>query len=140
MASSAKEPLLIIGGGLIGLAIAYELAKNGRSVEILSRRRSEAAGFVAAGMLAPYAEGLQDKLLKLGQLSLSRIPEWIQKIEDDSGINCGLKYCGTVVPFFSVEERNAHPTAAFGETLNRKELENEIPGITSQWQTGLLFS
>ncbi|MEA5411355.1 FAD-dependent oxidoreductase, partial [Synechococcus sp. BA-120 BA3] len=52
------EPVLILGGGLMGLAIAHQLARLGRSATVLSRRRSEAAGFVAAGMLAPHAEGL----------------------------------------------------------------------------------
>ena len=140
MASRSKEPLIIIGGGLMGLAIAHELAKNGRHVEILSRRRSEAAGFVAAGMLAPYAEGLQGSLLKLCQLSLDRIPTWIQTIERNSGIKCGLKNCGTVVPFPSADERRAHPTASFGKTLNREELESEVPGIAPKWRTGLLFA
>ena len=65
MAASATEPLLVIGGGLIGLSVAHELAKKGRDVEILSRRRNEAAGFVAAGMLAPHAEGLNANLLQL---------------------------------------------------------------------------
>ena len=139
MVSSATEPLLIIGGGLMGLTVAYELARNGRSIKILSRRRSEAAGFVAAGMLAPHAEGLQGNLLKLGQLSLKRIPRWVQKIEEDSGINCGLKNCGIVVPFISTEARDAHPTAFFGHSLNRQELELEVPGIAPQWKTGLLF-
>ncbi len=90
MAISNSKPILIIGGGLIGLAIANELAHAGESVHVLSRRKSEAAGFVAAGMLAPHAEGLQNEILQLGQLSLKRIPQWIDNIELASGINCGL--------------------------------------------------
>ena len=140
MASSATKPLLILGGGLMGLSIAYELAKKGRRVEVLSRRRSEAAGFVAAGMLAPHAEGLEGSLLELGQLSLNRIPTWVKEIEADSEIKCGLKNCGIVVPFPSAKERDEYPTASFGQILNRKELELEIPDIGSYWQTALLFS
>ena len=49
----SNEQVLILGGGLMGLAIAHQLARRGRSVTVLSRRRSAAAGFVAAGMLAP---------------------------------------------------------------------------------------
>ena len=140
MASSATEPLLIIGGGLIGLAVAYELAKKGRSVEVLSRRRSEAAGFVAAGMLAPHAEGLQGSLLKLGQLSLDLIPTWVRSIEKDSGIDCGLKHCGIIVPFHSADDRDSHPTSSFGQVLTRKELDLEVPGLTTDWKTALLFN
>ena len=123
----------------MGLSIAHELAKRGRKIEILSRRRNEAAGFVAAGMLAPHAEGLSKNLLKLGRLSLQRQSSWIKDIEINSGMSCGLKKCGIVVPFLNNEQRNKYVTAKYGNKLNRKELENEIPGIAKKWQAGLLF-
>ena len=66
MAAAPGPPVLILGGGLMGLAIAHQLARRGKAVRVLSRRRSEAAGFVAAGMLAPHAEGLAGPLLALG--------------------------------------------------------------------------
>ncbi len=137
---SATENLQILGGGLIGLAIAHELARNGRNVEVFSRRRSEAAGFVAAGMLAPHAEGLSNNLLRLSQLSLQRIPTWVHTIEEESGIDCGLRNCGVVVPFLTDCARDAYPTVQFGTTLNRIELEREVPGIASRWETALLFT
>ena len=140
MADSSKEPLLILGGGLMGLAIAHELAEKGRNIEILSRNRNEAAGFVAAGMLAPHAEGLNGNLLKLGQLSLQLIPNWVRRIEANSGINCGLKKCGIIVPFVNQYDLEQHASASIGQKLTRKELENEIPGISNHWEKGLLFS
>jgi len=133
------DPVLILGGGLIGLALAHELARQGRAATVLSRRRSEAAGFVAAGMLAPHAEGLDGRLLELGQRSLERIPAWVARIESDSGLACGLRICGIVVPFASAAERDAYPTAAHGERLDRSGLEREIPGIGPTWRAGLLF-
>ena len=84
---------------LVALVNAFiVLFKKGKSVEVLSRRRHEAAGFVAAGMLAPHAEGLQGNLLALGKASLNQIPNWVKQIEKDSGIDCGLRNCGIVVP------------------------------------------
>ena len=139
MRFSTKKPLLILGGGLIGLSLAHELASKGEKVEVLSRDRSEAAGFVAAGMLAPHAEGLTGTLLELGQRSLNRIPQWVKKIEDFSGMKCGLRNCGIVVPFLKPHELNNFPTASFGKKLNRIDLEKEIPGISEQWIAGLLF-
>jgi glycine oxidase len=133
------DPVLILGGGLIGLTLAHELARQGRAATVLSRRRSEAAGFVAAGMLAPHAEGLDGRLLELGQRSLERIPAWVARIESDSGLACGLRICGIVVPFASAAERDAYPTAAHGERLDRSGLEREIPGIGPTWRAGLLF-
>ena len=136
---SPKESLLILGGGLMGLAIAHELAKEGRKVQILSRRRNEAAGFVAAGMLAPHAEGLNEELLRLGQLSLTRQSSWIKSIEQNSGLSCGFRSCGIVVPFLTTSMRDNFPTAKFGKKLTRLELETEVPGIGDLWKTGLLF-
>ena len=133
------NPVLILGGGLIGLALAHELARQGLAATVLSRRRSEAAGFVAAGMLAPHAEGLNGRLLELGQRSLERIPAWVARIEADSGLACGLRICGIVVPFASAAEREAYPTAAQGERLDRSGLEREITGIGPTWRAGLLF-
>ena len=123
----------------MGLAIAHQLARRGQQVTVLSRQRSEAAGFVAAGMLAPHAEGLSGDLLRLGQASLERIPRWVAQIEADSGLTCGLRTSGIVVPFRTEQERNAYPTAAHGQVLNRDGLEREIPGLGPEWSTGLLF-
>ncbi len=136
---SHQQPVLILGGGLMGLAIAHQLARRGQAVLVLSRRRSEAAGFVAAGMLAPHAEGLAGPLLALGQASLAQIPAWVAQVEADSGLACGLRFCGIVVPFATAAERDAYPTAAWGESLDRAELQRQLPGLAGHWPAGLLF-
>ena len=139
MTQETKNSILIIGGGLIGLSIAYEFARNNFKVLVLSKNRNESAGIVAAGMLATHAEGLEDELLKLGQKSQSLIPKWIQNIEKDSGIKCGLKNCGIVVPFKNKEDLEEFPTYKYGKYLNQKDLQKEINGINSIWKHGLLF-
>ncbi|MBM5816336.1 MAG: FAD-dependent oxidoreductase [Cyanobacteria bacterium K_Offshore_surface_m2_239] len=139
MAAITADPVLILGGGLMGLSIAHELARRGEDVLVISRRRGEAAGFVAAGMLAPHAEGLSGALLSLGQASLALIPHWVAGLEADSGLPCGLRITGIVVPFASDSAQGAFPTAAFGATLDREALEREVPGIGPRWRSGLLF-
>ncbi|MEB3170006.1 MAG: FAD-dependent oxidoreductase, partial [Synechococcaceae cyanobacterium] len=134
-----EQPVLVLGGGLMGLAVAHALARRGCPVRVLSRRRSEAAGFVAAGMLAPHAEGLQGPLLRLGQAALAHIPGWVAAIEADSGLSCGLRPCGIVVPFADAADRDTFATAPWGEALGREALEREVPGIAPRWRAGLLF-
>ena len=139
MGGNDQAAILVLGGGLMGLAVAHALARRGRTVQVLSRRRSEAAGFVAAGMLAPHAEGLQGPLLALGQRSLALVPDWVAAIEADSGLPCGLRPCGIVVPFATIADRDGFATAAFGEPLDRRGLERELPGLAPRWTAGLLF-
>ena len=139
MTQETKNSILIIGGGLIGLSIAYEFSRNNFKVLVLSKNRNESAGFVAAGMLATHAEGLEDELLKFGQESQNLIPKWIKSIEQDSSIKCGLKKCGIVVPFKNKEDLEEFPTYKYGKYLNQKDLQTEINGINSIWQHGLLF-
>ena len=134
-----KNKIVILGGGLIGLSTAYEFAKNKFEVEVLSKKRSEAAGFVAAGMLAAHAEGLQDELLTFGQLSQKMMPEWIKNIESDSGINCDLHKCGIVVPFQNYDDLQKFPTLKYGHYLDNNELKQEISGLNTIWKHGLLF-
>ena len=91
------------------------------------------------GCLPPHAEGLSGALLQLGQTSLELIPRWVGQIEVDSGLSCGLRACGIVVPFRSDGERTQYPTARYGLELNRVELEQELPGSAPSWSSGLLF-
>ena len=139
MTTKNRRPVLVLGGGLMGLSIAHQLARRNQRVQVISRRRSEAAGFVAAGMLAPHAEGLSGTLLQLGQASLHLIPRWVAQIELDGGLACGLRACGIVVPFQNASARDQYPTAPLGQPLNRAALERELPGISADWNTGLLF-
>ena len=139
MTQETKNSILVIGGGLIGLSIAYEFARNHFKVLVLSKNRNESAGFVAAGMLATHAEGLEDELLKFGQESQYLIPKWIKSIEQDSNIKCGLKKCGIVVPFKNKEDLEEFPTYKYGRYLNQKDLRTEINGINPIWKHGLLF-
>jgi len=140
MYSDSNKSILIIGGGLIGLSIAYEFARNNFQVEVLSKNRMESAGFVAAGMLATHAEGLENELLKFGQRSQNLIPSWINSIEIDSKIECGLKRCGIVVPFNNIDSLKSFPTYKYGQYLSKEKLNEEIPGIHSCWNHGLLFA
>ena len=134
-----QQQVLVLGGGLMGLAVAHGLARHGWSVHLLRRDQREAAGFAAAGMVAPHAEGLSGPLLALAQRSRHLIPAWVDTIEADSGLPCGWLPCGIVVPFTSIAQRQAFPTAAMGHPLDRAALEAEVPGISPAFTCGLLF-
>ena len=75
-------------GWPMGLAIAHQLARRGQQVTVLSRWRS-AAGFVAAGMLAPHAEQRRQPAAA-GQCSLERV-RWVGRLRPTAAcpVDCG---------------------------------------------------
>src|SRR5947209_14021953 len=63
--------LAVVGGGVIGLAVARRAAQAGWSVRV-HRTDQPGASWVAGGMLAPHSEGWpgEERLLQLGLESL----------------------------------------------------------------------
>ncbi len=57
MAGSSQK-IRVLGAGVVGLAVAYELARAGQSVEIVERAAGPGLGcsYFAGGMLAPWCE------------------------------------------------------------------------------------
>ncbi len=94
--------VLIIGGGIIGLATAFELAIAGAEVTILERGScGQGATRAAAGMLAPQAEKLSGALLDLALRSRQLYPDWITKLEHLTGMDSGFWACGILCPYFN---------------------------------------
>ncbi|MCE2415343.1 glycine oxidase ThiO [Candidatus Poribacteria bacterium] len=95
-----NKKILIIGGGVIGLGIGWQLAKSGASVTIYEQAETgRAASWAAAGMLAPLAEAHTEEpeLLKLGCQSLALYPQWVQELEADAEMSIGYRVDGTLI-------------------------------------------
>ena len=92
--------VIIIGGGVIGLGIGWQLAKAGLLVSIFERDRvGQGASWAAAGMLAPFSEAHTEEpeLLKLGCESLTLYPKWVEELQVDSGITIDYRVDGTLI-------------------------------------------
>jgi glycine oxidase len=97
---SSDLPIAIIGGGVIGLSIAWQLARRGASVVLFERDTAgRAASWSAAGMLAPLSEvGFEEEdFLLLGQESLRRYPQFLDELAKDSAIDVSLDTQGTLL-------------------------------------------
>src|SRR5437588_12575292 len=93
----------IIGGGIIGLSIGWQLAKRGFHVEILEKEKEfKGAAWVSAGMLAPQAElGFEEfDYFTLCMKSLRLYPEFLEELKADSCIELKLNRCGTLMAAF----------------------------------------
>ncbi|AFZ50132.1 glycine oxidase ThiO [Dactylococcopsis salina] len=96
---------IIIGGGLIGRAIALSLQQKGEQVTVISRNPVEAAGFAAGGMIAPQAEAIAPSpLLDLALRSRNLYPDWIQQLETQTGLDTGYNPCGILAPVYEKTE------------------------------------
>ncbi len=83
---------MVIGGGAVGAACAWELARTGRKVLILEGGSQAGQGWrAAAGMLAPQIEtGPRDPLLPLGLAGRDHYGQLAAAIKEATGIDLGL--------------------------------------------------
>ncbi len=100
MTQRIDADVAIIGGGIIGLACAYEMVSSGKRVVVLERDRAgSGAGHVAAGMLAPISEadGEDAPFIELALESCGLYADWVRRIEADSGLGCGYRDEGSLL-------------------------------------------
>ena len=97
--SRSDKPVLIVGGGVAGLALGWRLLHAGRAVHLFERDRAgRGASWASAGMLAPDAEiGFEDpELYRLNRESLRRWPVFAKALEAESEIRTGFRTGGAV--------------------------------------------
>jgi glycine oxidase len=115
--------LAVLGGGIVGLSVAWRARAQGMSVAVFERGSfGEGATHVAAGMLAPVAEVEFGKdgrrLLGMGMRSAEMWPDFAAELEDASGVEVGLRRSGTLVVARDEDEaRELERQLAFREGL-----------------------
>jgi glycine oxidase len=121
--SSSPVDLLVIGGGVIGLSIAWRARERGMSVTLLER---DAAGSgtsrVAAGMLAPVAEvefgEAGRRVLELGLRSAELWPRFAEQLQHAADIDVGFLRTGTLLLARDEDEaRELERQIAFRDSL-----------------------
>lgn len=96
----AGKRILIVGGGIIGLSLGWELARQGCAVRICERGKTgREASWAAAGMLSALAEVHfeEQDLLRLGLESAALYPPWVEELEAASGLSVGYRTDGTLI-------------------------------------------
>jgi glycine oxidase len=103
MAKTAGSPdVLVIGGGIIGLAVAWRASELGMSVTVLERDTTgQGTSRVAAGMLAPVTEAefgeAGRRVLVLGLRSAEMWPGFAEQLRAAAGEDVGLLRSGTLL-------------------------------------------
>jgi glycine oxidase len=86
-----------VGAGVVGCAVAYELASRGARVHVLDARPpGRGATGASAGILAPLIEGHSPSLLRLGTCSVALWDDFIRRVERDSGETIEYDRSGTL--------------------------------------------
>src|SRR6478752_4815570 len=90
--------IIVIGAGIVGCAIAHELASRGASVEIVDDRPvGMGATQASAGILAPYIEAREGSpLLELTVRSLDLYDRFVERVIADSGMAVPYRRSGTL--------------------------------------------
>lgn len=126
-----SNPVVIVGGGVIGLSIGWKLCRAGIHTVVLERGKvGKEASWAAAGMLAPESEmGFEEEALyQLGRESMRRWPDFAKKLEADSQLSIDYRTEGTLQV---ADDRDA------AEALRRQFDFQKEQGLDVQWLTGM---
>ncbi|WP_168120571.1 glycine oxidase ThiO [Paenibacillus sp. HB172176] len=143
-----SENIIIMGGGVIGLSVAYELQSRGYQATVLEIARcgGQASG-AAAGMLAPYSENVEgpDPFFRLCLDSLRLYPQWVERVRTHSGIPFEYTKSGSLYLTYHEADRLAlegrllwqRQHGSTGEIVEAPELFTREPLLSRQVKAAL---
>ncbi len=106
-----KNPkIIVIGGGLVGLSVAWHLKKRGARPIVLDRQApAQEASAAGAGMLPLHSVAFDTpELYELSRLSYRLYPSWVKELKRASGLDPEWETSGSMGLLFSEnEEKNA---------------------------------
>jgi glycine oxidase len=150
-ATRAKRPprVVIVGGGVMGCAAAYELGKRGVAVTVLERSVPGAeASSAAAGILGAQVEAHHPgPLTELGLKSLELYPALVRELEAASGVAIGYRQSGVLKVAYAkgaldglLRERAWQKKSGLScARLPPKALAAREPALTTELAGGLWF-
>ena len=137
----------IVGAGIVGYAVAYELASRGASIRLVDPRGAGlGATHASAGILAPYIEGHSEQLLKLAVCGLECYDGFIERVRSDSGHaiehrrNGTLQVARTRVEAVELEEtaRRLSASGVSHSLLDAASVRAVEPSLAADVSAGLL--
>jgi glycine oxidase len=117
---------VVQGAGIIGCAVAYELARRGARVTVVEAREpGQGATQASAGVLAPFIEALEENALqRLCVESLGLYEEFIERVRRDSGVDVEYRRTGTLE--VALDEAEAEHLQSAARALAAKGIRAEL--------------
>jgi len=149
MAANPTQDVLIVGGGIIGLSLAQELALQKCRVAVLERgQMGQEASSAGAGILAPRAE--MQEAGPLAQLLLAGrkiYPEFVSEVSGRSGVRIDFSISGLLWVALDLEQlaeldRKKQQQTELGlavQTLSRDETLRIESGLNPELLSALYF-
>lgn len=146
----------VVGGGLTGRLISWQLLQQGHQVELFDKDHKQgaiSAARVAAAMLAPLSESVRCEPL-VYQLGISSLPLWqvlVQQLCDQTGQAILLQQRGSIVVahpadnselqrFSQQLQQQKHIDHQSISQLNQQQLKQLEPELAQHFQHGILLN
>jgi glycine oxidase len=141
--------VIVIGAGIVGCAVARELARRGASVSLIDDRAvGMGATQASAGILAPYIEAQEGHpLFDLSVRSLSLYDDFVAAVASESGLDVPYRRTGTLDVAFDESAMGSLRAAAAAldrcgvaaNLVDGQDVRLEEPHLSEQVLGGLLI-
>ncbi len=138
----------VIGGGVIGLSVAWRAARAGLSVAVVDPDPGSGSSHFAAGMIAPVGEAEygEEAVVALNRNSAARYPSFIAELELDAGRSAGYRETGTLHVAIDIDEQTAlerdfryrQDLGLPVERLTSRQTRDVEPGLAPSIRGGML--
>lgn len=122
--------VIVVGAGVIGAALAYELAQQGVKVALLEKSKpASGASGAAGGMLAAHSEHFaHPELYQLALYSQSLYSKLAIDLLEQTGIDIGLRTEGFLLPLTEHEQQSRYKDQLQADQKYQKTVDkNQFP-------------
>src|SRR5215470_640440 len=98
MGTPAGPSVVVIGGGVIGLSVAWRAAQRGLAVTVADPDPGKGASYAAAGMITPVSEAAyaERELYQLGVAAQQQYAAFAAELTGATGLPTGYRQSGTL--------------------------------------------
>lgn len=149
-ARSHPATVTVVGGGIIGLTSAWQLARAGLAVTVIDQSGGHGASWVAAGMLAPVSEAIfgEEELTRLCLAAVPAFERLAASLEAEGVGPVGLSRTGTLAVAFNADDRAAldrlsdyrDSLGLVSSRLTSREVRSLEPWLANDVRSGVLVA